>query len=315
MATELTAARDRGETLALLHASEYPIYGRFGFGPASQAATWTVDALRARVPGSARPGAVRIASATIESRDTLRQIFEAWRLHQPGEIWRRDFSWDDDLGLRTRSWGPPWNGYVAFRDDPDGNPDGYVRYHVDPKWEHRQSAHTLVVDELHTLSDEAYADLWRLMLDIDLVVSVRAEHRSPAERLPWLLPDARAARSSDTGDDLWLAILDLPRALAARGYERCGSMVIEAVESSGVAGDHRTRVILEASPEGATCVSTDRSPDLTLDEAALAAAYLGGTRLGDAVLAKGVDEHRPGALADADALFRTTELPWCSTGF
>ena len=55
--------------------------------------------------------------------------------------------------------------------------------------------------------------------------------------------------------------------------------------------------------------------DLTLDVAALSAAYLGGARLRDAVLAKGVDEHRPGALAEADALFRTAELPWCSTGF
>ena len=60
---------------------------------------------------------------------------------------------------------------------------------------------------------------------------------------------------------------------------------------------------------------TGRSPDLTLDISALSAAYLGGTRLRDAVLATGADEHRDGALADADRLFRTADEPWCSTFF
>jgi sterol carrier protein len=52
---------------------------------------------------------------------------------------------------------------------------------------------------------------------------------------------------------------------------------------------------------------------LTFDVAALGATYLGGSRLRDAVLAHGVDDHRNGALADADALLRTADEPWCST--
>ncbi len=75
------------------------------------------------------------------------------------------------------------------------------------------------------------------------------------------------------------------------------------------------RVLLDASPEGARATTTDRAPDLTLDESALGSAYLGGVRLRDAVLARGVDEHRPGALADADGLFATLDPPWCSTFF
>jgi len=315
MADELAGARERGDVVALLHASEYPIYGRFGFGPATQATTWTVETSKARIPGAARLGAVRLAAATTESRDTLRGIFEAWRRRQAGEIWRREFSWDDDLGLRTTSWGTRWNGFVAFHHDRVGEPDGYVRYHVDEKWEHRQPRNVLVVDELHTLGDEAYSDLWRFILEVDLVVTVRAEHRSPAERLPWFLLNARAAQSSDTGEDLWLAILDMPRALAARSYERSGSLVVETVGDARTDAESRTRVHLDANSDGATCTTTHRSADLTLDVAALSAAYLGGARLRDAVLAKGVDEHRPGALAEADALFRTAELPWCSTGF
>ena len=60
---------------------------------------------------------------------------------------------------------------------------------------------------------------------------------------------------------------------------------------------------------------TDRSPDLTIDGSALGAAYLGGTRLRDAVVARGWDEHRAGALSEADALLACLDAPWCSTFF
>ena len=52
-----------------------------------------------------------------------------------------------------------------------------------------------------------------------------------------------------------------------------------------------------------------------MDARALGAAYLGGARLRDAVLLQGADEHRPGALAEADALLRTVDPPWCSSQF
>jgi hypothetical protein len=74
-------------------------------------------------------------------------------------------------------------------------------------------------------------------------------------------------------------------------------------------------VALEASPDGARAVSTDRAAELTIDAAALGAAYLGGSRLRDAVLARGADEHRTGALAEADRLLACRDAPWCSTFF
>jgi len=48
---------------------------------------------------------------------------------------------------------------------------------------------------------------------------------------------------------------------------------------------------------------------------ALGAAILGGTRLIDASRAGGALEHRPGALAEADALLRTADAPWCTSWF
>jgi predicted acetyltransferase len=314
VAAEHAAARERGEAIAMLYASEYPIYGRFGYGPASTAATWTIDTA---TTGFHRPpsGSVEFATPSIETRDAMKVVFDTWRLRQPAEIRRRDFSWDFDLALRESIWGPAWKGFAALHRDASGTVDGYVRYRGEEKWEHRQPRAIINVDELHALTDDAYDALWQFLASMDLVRTIKAERRSPSERLPWLLTNARAAEPSEVGDGLWVCLLDIPRALAARAYERECAIVIEAVERAGTDGETRTRVALDAGPHGATCAPTDRSPDLTVATAALGAAYLGGTRLRDAVAARGADEHTPGALAKADALFATLDSPWCSTFF
>src|SRR6266568_2816148 len=43
MHADLRAAYDRGDVAAILYPSEYPIYGRFGFGPATERADYTLD--------------------------------------------------------------------------------------------------------------------------------------------------------------------------------------------------------------------------------------------------------------------------------
>jgi predicted acetyltransferase len=316
-AAEHEAARERGEVVAILYASEYPIYGRFGYGPATTMATWTLDTRatgfqQAAVGG----GSVELIPPDEAGEATARDVFEAWRVRQPGEIWRRPITWQADFGRGGTGWGPAWKGFVAVHRDDRGTVDGYARYHIEDKWEQRQPRNVLVVDDLHGLTDDARAGLWQFLGAMDWVTSVRSERLNPRDRLPWLLTNARAAMLSDVGDGLWVKLLDIPRALTARTYERAASVVLDVIDGDGVDGEQRrTRVLLDASPGGATCAATKRSPDLALDASALAAAYLGGMRLRDAMIASGCDEHRPGALAEADALFAVLDAPWCSSFF
>jgi predicted acetyltransferase len=312
VAKEHGASRDRGEAVALLYASEYPIYGRFGYGPASQVATWTIDVPATSFRGDPT-GGIEMAGPDATTSTVLSRVYDTWRRRHVGEIRRREYMWNYDLGLVDTAWGTRWKGFLALHRDAGGEVDGYARYRAEEKWEQRQPRQTLKVDELHALTDETYAGLWRFLAEIDWVATVKAESRSPSDRLRWLLTNARAAVISDVGDGIWVRLLDVRRALEARTYEREGSLVLEIIDPEADGG--RVRVLLDAAPEGATCRDTDRSPDLTLDVAALGAAYLGGTRLRDAVLATGVDEHRAGALADAEAIFRTADEPWCSTFF
>lgn len=312
VATEHAAIRERGEAVAVLWASEWPIYGRFGYGPGCIDSTWTLDT-RATTFHRDPSGVVELAKASEATRDLVMGVYGAWRLGQPGDIRRRDAGWDWDLGLRESAWDSRWKGFIVLHRDESGVVDGYARYRADDKWEQRQPHNTLTVDELHALNDDAYLALWRFLAEVDWVASVKAERRSPSERLRWYLTNARAAVISEVGESIWVRLFDLPRALEARAYEREGSVVLEVVD--GEASGGRTRIALDAGPAGATARPTKRSPNLTLDVSALGAAYLGGAPLREAVRASGVDEHRTGALAEATALFRTLDEPWCSTFF
>lgn len=312
LGAEHAAARERGESVGLLYASEYPIYGRFGYGTAVQNATWTVDALGGRIPGGPS-GSVDFAEPA-RAREEMVAVFERHRASQAGEISRRAHSWDFALGLRQWPDDKPWKGRVLLHRDPHGTVDGYVRYRTKDTWTDRQPRYTAEVDELLTTAGAAYVDLWRFLLDLDLVSTVRAERRRVDEPLPWLLVNARAASISEAGDGLFVCLLDAPAALAARTYARDDALVLE-IAGGPWGPERRERVRLEAGPDGATCVATDALPDLTLAASALGAAFLGGGPLRHVVLATGADEHTRGALARADALFRTADPPWCSTFF
>jgi predicted acetyltransferase len=320
LSAEHAAARERGEVASLLHASEALIYGRFGYGIACQTATWSIDvsATGFHETAGGRSGTVELIPLDDAAVKILSEVYERWRVVQPGEIWRRPVMWRSDLGLAGDAWGEPWKGFLAVHRADDGTVDGFARYRGEAKWEHRQPRSTVNVEELLATTPEAEVALLRYLADLDLVTTLKFERRRPTDRLPWLLTNFRAAEIAEGGDSMWMKLHDIPAALEARAYETSGSMVLEVLvrdagEDDGSAP--RVCIALDASPEGARATATDRSPDLTIDGAALGAAYLGGSRLRDTVLARGAEEHRSGALAELDTLLRWSEPPWCSTFF
>jgi len=309
---EHAALRERGEAVGLLYASEFTIYGRFGYAPGTRMASWSINTRAARIAGG-NDGTVELVAPDAAGRDAARSVFEAWRRRQAGEIWRRDVTWDLMMGIRNEVWGETWKGWLALHRDASGAIDGYLRYTAKPSWDDNLPNGTVEVNELHALTDAAYVDLVRYLLTMDLVGTVKLGGRRERERFAWLIGNARASRITVAGDALWVRVFDVPRALEARRYETAGSLVLEVVDDERWGGTRRYE--LDAGPDGATCRPTEREADLTLPVAALSGAYLGGTRLVDLVAALGHDEHRPGALATADALLRTADAPWCTTFF
>jgi predicted acetyltransferase len=72
---------------------------------------------------------------------------------------------------------------------------------------------------------------------------------------------------------------------------------------------------LEVGLNGACCARTDCDPDLVLDVAQLGSVYLGGVSFGDLAHGTRIEERRAGALLQADRMFLSPIVPWCTTGF
>jgi predicted acetyltransferase len=312
-ADDIARAREVGEALSILIAAEWPIYGRYGYGPATWRTKWQLRTRSARFLVQSG-GSIEVVNA-LRARGVIPPIYDAYRVAQPGEIGRTDFRWDVDLGIRQPPGRPKSSSIFAIHHGADG-PDAYAIYHGEEKWDDGIPDNNVVLDELHATSVEAEVAMWRYLASLDLVATVAADTRRADEPLAWYLEDGRAFRLRDMGEFLWVRLFDVPAALAGRGYERADRIVIEVVDRLGERnGPGAGRFELDASPDGATCRPTTRDPDVTLPVAALGAAYLGGSRLRDALRAGGGEESTTGALDRLDALLRTAAQPWCSTWF
>ncbi|MGW8066487.1 GNAT family N-acetyltransferase [Streptomyces ziwulingensis] len=315
MARDLAAAKDRGDVVATLIAAEYPIYGRYGFGPATTMTEWTVDVPRARLdPRWAAPGdGGRID--LVDGEDVRRLgpgLHERLRRAQPGAVSRTDLWWRVRTGVVNWN-GTPWTEpfYAVYR-SAEGEVEGMVSYRSDDHWSAKQPLNTATVDWLLAVTPAAERALWRYLCSIDWVQTVKSGWRSPDDLLPQLLPDPRAARITTQADWLWVRVLDVVRALEARTYEGRGTLVLEVEDRGGPAGG---RWRLEAGPDGAACTPTTESAHLVLGAAELAALWLGDESAVRLAALGRAGEERAGAARVADALLRTSRRPWCPDMF
>ncbi|MGW3202636.1 GNAT family N-acetyltransferase [Streptomyces sp. NPDC001135] len=311
MARDLPAAKERGDVLATLISAEYPIYGRYGFGPATWSNQWIIEVPRAgldpRWSGPDDGGRIDLVDGE-DVRKLGPELYERFRRLQPGAVSRDELWWQVNTGaVRFHDdWTEPF--YAVYR-SAHGEVEGLVAYRSDETWTGKQPDQTAGVRGLVATSAAAERALWHFLCSIDWITKVDSGYRGPDDLLPRYLPDPRAARITSHADWLWIRILDVVRALEARTYDRVGTVVLEVVDGDGLAGG---RFRLEVSPEGASCTpASTESADLTLDVGELASLWLGGESLLRLAALGRVQEEREGAARKADALFRSSGRPWC----
>ncbi|GGN21762.1 GNAT family N-acetyltransferase [Streptomyces fuscichromogenes] len=304
MRHQLTELRDRGEFLSVLLASEATIYGRFGYGPATYTGRLTVPRHRAalalpRARGVAQgptTGSVEVLRRS-ECGEILEEVYDRYRRAQPGALSRPHRWWALRAGQPPIAPAPR---HVAVHRDAGGVPDGYASYSVD--------AGTLTVDETIACDDSVFTALARFVLGHDLVGQVVFHHVPPRHPLRWQLADFRAGEVAGDMDWLRVRLLDVPRALTARGWFAEGELVLDVADP--FLGEHG-RYLLTVRDGKADCVPTDLQPDLSLDVRDLGSVYLGGTTPSTLVRAGHVRAHHSDAAALADALFHTDRSPHC----
>src|SRR5437763_2793342 len=178
MHTQLQDARQRGELVAMLIAAEWPIYGRYGYGMAIEAAATIVDASAAVFRDPVMRGSFEIVDL-----QTLRAlappVFDRHRLVTPGAITRGDLMWDILTGVLPRPDDPPPKGRVrVVRRDAAGAVDGYAVYETAEEWVHNRPQVKLALLEMLTATDEAYVDLRRFLCSIDWVTEINGHVRA-----------------------------------------------------------------------------------------------------------------------------------------
>src|SRR5439155_8286876 len=311
MRRQLDDIHERGEPLAALYASETVIYGRFGYGLATYQAAVELErshaAFAAKVPSSGRLSLVDVPTAV----SAFTRIWEQARRNQPGmlgldERWMRYQL--TDLELHREGASPHYRALYQS----DGNPSGFAVYRLKLDWDASGPNGTLRLESLIAATAEAYAALWRYILEVDLMARVSAEMRPVDEPLRFLLADSRQPKTR-IEDGIWLRLVDVAEALAGRRYAVEGRLVLSVRDEfcPWNAGSFE----LTGGPTSAECHRTDASPDLELDAADLGALYLGGNRFRTLQEAQRVNEVRSGSVARADAMFAIDRAPWCPSHF
>ncbi|MCA1822856.1 MAG: GNAT family N-acetyltransferase [Frankia sp.] len=312
MRHQLDDIRARGEAVAALWASEGSIYGRFGYGAAAWSAATELDTRATAMRADTRVADVRLR--LVPSQDAaalLAAPYDAARTTRPGMFARNAAFWSrrmTDFEHRRHGGGPMFVVVAESGTDIVG----YALYRVRQDWSTGSAAGTVDVRELVGAGPDVEAALWRYLVSIDLVRKVEAWTRPVDDALPALLSDSRQAKRK-LSDNLWVRVVDVPRALAQRRYAVPGHLVVEVTDD--FCPWNTGRYALDATGDSATCEPTTHDADLALGAAELGAAYLGGTSLQSFVGAGRVTELTPGAVRRADALFRWTPAPWCPEVF
>ncbi len=246
MRRQLTDLAARGEEpVAVLWASETPIYARYGYGRASTNAYFRFErgdgALAATAP--ADPAlALRLAEPQAATAE-LAKVYDTVLATQPGFFARTEDWWarvlQDDPDER--------HGFSPLRCllAADGSGvRGYALYATVPRWDEATGLPdgSLAVREVMAADPAAGAALWHSLLTWDLVTSVTADLRSADDPVLYQLLDQRRARVR-VSDGVWVRIVDLPGALSRRAYSGPVDVVLEVTDEllAGNAGRWRLR--------------------------------------------------------------------------
>ncbi len=307
MTKQLADAREWGEPIAALWASEASIYGRFGYGLAAPSARLEAESGRFELrddPG--RQGSWRLVDAAT-AYDLVRPVYEHVRQQRPGMRTRDEHWWRKHRLADPEAWrrGASEKFYAVL--ELDGAVAGYAIYRVKDDWEGGFAKGVVRVMEAFGTSPAAEREVWRYLVGIDLTTTVDAYPFDPASPLFLMVRDARALHLR-LHDGLWLRLVDVDAALRARSY-RSGDAVVVGVRDelcSWNEGAYRL---------GPDPGRTDAAPELELDVADLAAVYLGAFDFAHLARADRVRELTPGAVERASDLVRTPLPPFCPEVF
>lgn len=308
MRAQLHGLHEAGaEPFAALWASEGRIYGRYGYGLASQVATF--DLFKG---AEFRPG-VQLHADRIrelpraEAMPLLETIYQKVAPSRIGWLTRGAAAWTEVLADSEQDR----DGMTALRFAVHS--EGYAVYRTRGGRSERGPSGELAVVEVVAGTPQAYATLWHYLLNMDLVARITTGRLGYDEALLHLLAEPMSVvRNPRLG--LWVRLVDLDRALPARRYSSPLDTVFEVTDAFCPWNAGRWRLHIDATG-AAEVTATEAAPDIALDILELGAVFLGGTRLSTLASAGRVRELTEGAVTRASTAFLGEQEPSCTEVF
>ena len=311
----LDECRARGDAASVLMASQTPLYGRFGYGLATRAATWEIDspAARALAAGAPTAGSVVLEHGRgPELIEALHGVWEQAGARRAGSLTRTPAWWERMLS-RKKTWVGGGDLLVALHHTPAGVLGGYALYEVDIDQGRQGLAEAdITISEMVGVDVAVELDLWRFLADLPWARTLRWAYAPIDPAALFWLDDPRQLRRMADLDFLWLRPLDLPALTEARTFAADGSVVLEVTDPRypELAGRFELRV---ASGRG-TWAPTDRSAGLSLSVADLGSLWLGGASARQLVAVRRISGD-PAAAGLLDAMLAVDGPPRCVARF
>ncbi len=299
MRDHLDRTADAGICVSALHASEVAIYGRFGYGQAVATHAVTLGRGSTLRAGRTEAAADRLVTEFISITDDavadrLRAVAERVAQTELGavvfgpELYRK-FTIDPPNRLRDNEI-----RRVLFARDESGDVgSALIRRHS--RWENDRANGSVEVWVLQA-SPTARLALLRRLVDLDLTGSTVLYGVGSDDPLLHWAGGLRGPDAVRPADNLWIRLVDLPAALTARGYATEVDVVLEVADAHRPDNAGRWRLTVR---DGIAHVDrTTARADLSLDVAALGAAYLGSAGNLVAMHRAGlIEEHSHGAVS------------------
>ena len=308
------AARERGDVISGLWASQSHLYGRFDYGLSINSYDWEIDPSFGEFShfpaANANNADIKVSFIDAnEAEVVLPGIYERMHRQTTGSVNRTSGRWRYQLfdEERVRQGASPLFFAVC---EEAGEQTGYVSYRMRRQGDSDMG--TLEVVEQVSATDVAHATIWRFLLDFDLVGKITAINRPSDDSLWWMLSDPRRLRRK-SHDALWVRLLDIPKALEARTYNSDGILKIGLV--SDVQPESAGTYVIEIDDSRGSVKKTNDKPDVVMTPADLSALYLGGISSGPLFEAGRINEITTGSLAKLTGMFNTDSAPWCAHYF
>jgi predicted acetyltransferase len=301
MRAQLDHIHERGEPVAFLWASEGAIYGRFGYGLAGLSGE--IDLLRVHsrfVRPVETDGRFRLLSLE-DALKALPPVYEQIAAETPG-MYGRTAEWWSTRVLDDPEWRRGGAGeMVRVVLERNGEVAGYALYRLKMGFSDGASTGAVQVIEAFGVDPEVLAAIWRHLLDIDWMERVQA-WLLPVDHPLFLLLQEPSRMRFRVEESVWLRLVDVAGALAARSWAQKEDLILGVVDPFCPWNEGSYRL------DGST---TTERPDLHLAVRDLGAAFLGGFTFAELARAGRVEERVSGAIHRADAAFRTDRAPWC----